>query len=103
MTVGGLARSAFDPETMQCRLLPGLFAAGEVLDIDGPTGGYNLHAAFATAHLAMGHLVSRLSHPSAGLRRRDDRQADNRPLARKSDPRKSAWGKHFWDGKRPLR
>jgi predicted Rossmann fold flavoprotein len=103
VTVGGLARSAFDPETMQCRLLPGLYAAGEVLDIDGPTGGYNLHAAFATAHLAMAHLVSRLSHPSAGPHRRDDRQADNRPLARKSDPRKSAWGKHFWDGKRPLR
>lgn len=103
VTIGGFARHAFDPETMQCRQFPGLYAAGEVLDIDGPTGGYNLHAAFATAHLAIGHLASRLSRPATGLRHRDEHHADDRPVPRKSDPRKSAWGKHFWDGKRPAR
>ena len=106
VTVGGLARNAFDPETMQCRQLPGLYAAGEVLDIDGPTGGYNLHAAFATAHLAIAHLARNLQSTSAP-RTRNDRQRlrdETRPTrgpAPPSDPRKSAWGKHFWDGKRP--
>ena len=38
---------------MQSRKIPGLYFAGEVLDIDGPTGGYNLTLAFATAHRAV--------------------------------------------------
>ena len=38
---------------MQSRLVPGLFFAGEVMDIDGPTGGYNLTLAFATARKAV--------------------------------------------------
>ena len=42
-----------DPETMESRKVPGLYFAGEVLDIDGPTGGYNLTLAFATARLAV--------------------------------------------------
>ncbi|MBR6470619.1 MAG: aminoacetone oxidase family FAD-binding enzyme [Victivallales bacterium] len=109
VTVGGLSRSAFDPATMQCRSLPGLYAAGEVLDIDGPTGGYNLHAAFATAHLAILHLVKTLRQsPSQSARQRSACASPDAPRRpRRSgdakDPRKSAWGKHFWDGKRPMR
>lgn len=38
---------------MQSKLVPGLFFAGEVMDIDGPTGGYNLTLAFATARKAV--------------------------------------------------
>jgi hypothetical protein len=38
---------------MESRKCPGLYFAGEVMDIDGPTGGYNLTAAFATAALAV--------------------------------------------------
>ncbi len=53
VTVGGIALEEFNPKTMECRKYPGLFAAGECLDIDGPTGGYNLAAAFATARLAV--------------------------------------------------
>lgn len=53
VTVGGVSRDDVDPQTMQSRLVPGLFFCGEVLDIDGPTGGYNLHAAFATARQAV--------------------------------------------------
>ena len=41
-----------DAKTMQSRVLPGLYVAGEVLDLAGPTGGYNLQAAFSTGYLA---------------------------------------------------
>ena len=53
VTMGGVALSEIDPETMESRRTPGLYFAGEVLDIDGPTGGYNLTLAFATAWLAV--------------------------------------------------
>lgn len=57
VTVGGIALEEFDPKTMQCKKIPGLYAAGECLDVDGPTGGYNLEAAFATAALAIRAIV----------------------------------------------
>lgn len=53
VTMGGVSLDEIDPETMQSRRVPGLYFAGEVLDIDGPTGGYNLTLAFATARLAV--------------------------------------------------
>ncbi len=53
VTLGGVARDEVNPLTMESRLVPGLYFAGEVLDIDGPTGGYNLTLAFATARLAV--------------------------------------------------
>lgn len=53
VTLGGVSRDDVDPNTMQSRKVPGLFFAGEVLDIDGPTGGYNLTLAFATARKAV--------------------------------------------------
>lgn len=49
VTLGGVSLDDVDPATMQSRKIPGLYFAGEVLDIDGPTGGYNLTLAFATA------------------------------------------------------
>ena len=52
MTAGGIDLAEIDPRTMQSRLVKGLFFAGELLDIDGPTGGYNLQAAFSTGWLA---------------------------------------------------
>lgn len=52
VTAGGIALSDIDPRTMGVRAWPGLHAAGEVLDIDGDTGGYNLQAAFSTGTLA---------------------------------------------------
>lgn len=53
VTVGGVSLDEVDPATMQSRVVPGLYFAGEVLDFDGPTGGFNLHAAFATARTAV--------------------------------------------------
>ena len=53
VTIGGVATGEIDPRTMESKLVPGLYFAGEVMDIDGPTGGYNLTMAFATARLAV--------------------------------------------------
>lgn len=52
VTAGGVALEQIDPRTMAARGVPGLFFAGEVLDVDGFTGGYNLQAAWATGRLA---------------------------------------------------
>ena len=60
VTVGGVSRDDVDPATMMSRKVPGLFFAGEVLDIDGPTGGYNLTLAFATARAAVVAVQNRL-------------------------------------------
>lgn len=55
VTSGGVCVKEVDPKTMQSRLCPGLFFAGEVLDVDAYTGGYNLGIAFATAWAAAQH------------------------------------------------
>lgn len=52
VTRGGVALPEIDPKTMASRLADGLYFAGEVLDIDGDTGGFNLQAAFSTGVLA---------------------------------------------------
>ena len=52
VTAGGIDTSGFDPETMQSRICPGLFACGEVLDIDGDCGGFNLQWAWSSGYLA---------------------------------------------------
>ena len=53
VTIGGVSTDEIDPHTMESRLCPGIYFAGEVMDIDGPTGGYNLTLAFATARKAV--------------------------------------------------
>ncbi len=52
ITAGGIDLKEVDPRTMESRLIKGLYFAGEVLDIDADTGGYNLQAAFSTGWLA---------------------------------------------------
>lgn len=52
VTAGGIPLSEVDSRTMQSKLVPGLYLAGEVLDLDGPIGGYNFQAAFSTGWLA---------------------------------------------------
>ena len=52
VTAGGIDTDEFDPETMESRLVPGLFACGEVLDVDGDCGGYNLQWAWSSGRLA---------------------------------------------------
>jgi len=52
VTAGGILTSEFDRETMESKLVPGLYACGEVLDIDGDCGGYNLQWAWSSGRLA---------------------------------------------------
>jgi predicted flavoprotein YhiN len=52
VTAGGVALEEVDSRTMESKLAPGLFIAGEILDVDGPIGGYNFQAAFSTGWLA---------------------------------------------------
>lgn len=51
VTAGGVSLDEVYPKTMESKLVPGLYFAGEVLDVDGDTGGYNLQAAFSTGYL----------------------------------------------------
>jgi predicted Rossmann fold flavoprotein len=52
VTQGGVALSEVNPKTMESRLVKGLYLAGELLDLDADTGGYNLQIAFSTGHAA---------------------------------------------------
>lgn len=52
VTAGGVSLDEVDPRSMQSKLINGLYFAGEVLDLDADTGGYNLQAAFSTGRLA---------------------------------------------------
>lgn len=52
VTAGGVALDEVDSRTMRSKLVPGLYFAGEVLDVDGPIGGYNFQAAWSTGWLA---------------------------------------------------
>jgi len=61
VTAGGVELAEVDPKTMQSLKTPGLFFAGEVLNIDGVTGGFNLQASWATGRLA-GKSISAMLH-----------------------------------------
>ncbi|MBN2129018.1 MAG: NAD(P)/FAD-dependent oxidoreductase, partial [Sedimentisphaerales bacterium] len=52
VTRGGVRTKEINPQTMESRLHRGLFFAGEVLDVDGPCGGYNLQMCFSTGAAA---------------------------------------------------
>jgi predicted flavoprotein YhiN len=52
VTAGGVALEEVDSRSMQSKLVPNLFLAGEILDVDGFIGGYNFQAAFSTGWLA---------------------------------------------------
>ena len=52
VTAGGLRSSGFNPETLESWFVPGLFACGELLDVDGDCGGFNLQWAWASGRLA---------------------------------------------------
>lgn len=61
VTAGGISLKEFNPKTMESKLVKGLYGAGEVLDIDAFTGGYNLQAAFSTGYVTAMHIT----HPEA--------------------------------------
>ncbi len=58
ITSGGVSLREVDPKTMKSKIIDNLYFAGEVLDLDAPTGGYNLQEAWSTGHLAGKSAVS---------------------------------------------
>ncbi len=60
VTVGGLAQQGFDPATLESRQYKNLYAIGELLDVDGPCGGFNLQWAFASARLCAAVIAEKL-------------------------------------------
>lgn len=68
VTAGGVDVAEVDPHTMASKLISGLYFAGEILDVDGDTGGYNLQAAFSTgwaAGLAAGQTAVERANPGS--------------------------------------
>ena len=52
VTSGGIEVKEISPKNMESKLIPGLYFAGEIIDVDAYTGGYNLQIAFSTGYLA---------------------------------------------------
>lgn len=52
LSIGGISLKEIDPKTMKSKLFDNLYFAGEILDLDGPTGGYNLQICWSTGHVA---------------------------------------------------
>lgn len=52
VTSGGVSTKEINPKTMESKIVSGLFFAGEVIDVDAYTGGFNLQIAFSTGYLA---------------------------------------------------
>jgi predicted Rossmann fold flavoprotein len=59
VTAGGIVRPSIDFRTMESRTVPGLYFAGECLDVDGITGGFNFQAAWTTGHIAACSIAAR--------------------------------------------
>ncbi|MBC7553760.1 MAG: aminoacetone oxidase family FAD-binding enzyme, partial [Taibaiella sp.] len=65
VTCGGINISEIDPQTLQSRLMPGMYFAGEILDVDGITGGYNFQHAWSSAWIAAQHIAKQSLVPQA--------------------------------------
>ena len=52
ITTGGVDLKEIDPRTMKSKIIDNLFLAGEIINLDGPTGGYNLQLCWSTGYLA---------------------------------------------------
>ena len=63
VTCGGVSLSSVSPVTLESKIIPHLYFAGEVLDIDGITGGFNFQAAWTTAY-TVAQSIARSCHES---------------------------------------
>ena len=52
ITAGGIDTKQIDPKTMESKIIKGLFFAGEIIDVDAYTGGFNLQIAYSTGYVA---------------------------------------------------
>ncbi|MBL7053580.1 NAD(P)/FAD-dependent oxidoreductase [Patescibacteria group bacterium] len=59
ITSGGVSLKEIDPKTMQSKIIKNLYLAGEILDLDGPTGGYNLQICWSTGWLAGSNILNK--------------------------------------------
>ncbi len=64
VTCGGVSLKSINPTTLECKTRPGLYFAGEVIDIDGVTGGFNFQAAWTTAYVVAKSIEKRCEHTS---------------------------------------
>ena len=64
VTCGGVSLKSINPTTLECKTRPGLYFAGEVLDIDGVTGGFNFQAVWTTAYVVAKSIEKRCEHTS---------------------------------------
>jgi len=62
VTCGGVSLSELNPSTLECRRIPGLFFAGEVIDVDGVTGGFNFQNAWTTGYIAGSHMAQSVNN-----------------------------------------
>lgn len=62
VTAGGICLEEVNSTTLMSRKIPGLYMAGEILDVDGDCGGFNLHWAWASAHAAASAMLDALRH-----------------------------------------
>ncbi|MDP6490673.1 MAG: aminoacetone oxidase family FAD-binding enzyme [Kiritimatiellia bacterium] len=83
VTVGGVDLRDVSPDKMASTVTPGLYFAGEVIDVDGPTGGYNLTAAFATARLAVDTIAREGHYTPPATKARPRGQRRSRPDRRR--------------------
>lgn len=67
VTCGGVALSALDMRTMESKTVPGLFFAGEVVDVDGITGGFNFQSAWTTGWVAGSAIAARAATDHASI------------------------------------
>ncbi len=82
ITAGGIPLREVDPDTMQSKVCPGLYLAGEILNLDGPCGGYNLHWAWASA------MAIRMFPPKKEAYRGTAQKAERTAKAEKNADRK---------------
>ena len=75
VTAGGVDLAEVNPKTLESNLQPGLFFAGEILDVDGRIGGFNFQWAWASGH-AVGQAVARVIPAKAGIQERENHESD---------------------------
>jgi predicted flavoprotein YhiN len=63
VTAGGILLSEIDPNTMQSRKMSGLYFAGEIMDVDGVTGGFNFQHAWTSGYIAACSVASQTGMP----------------------------------------
>jgi predicted flavoprotein YhiN len=83
VTVGGVDLCEVSPASMASTVTPGLYFAGEVIDVDGPTGGYNLTAAFACARLAVDTIAREGHYKPPATKARPQGHRSRRPDRRR--------------------